>query len=151
MKRIAVFPGSFDPFTKGHESVTRRALDLFDEVIVAIGVNTSKSPLFDLEKRKQHISTLFDNGRLSVVDFSGLTTKLCKEKGAQYIVRGLRDGKDFDYEKSIALMNETMSGIQTVFVLTEPEFGAINASIVREIVKSGGDINQFVTNADQLV
>ena len=97
MKRIAVFPGSFDPFTKGHESVTRRALDLFDEVVVAIGINTSKSPLFDLEKRKQHISTLFDNGRLSVVDFSGLTTKLCKEKGAQYIVRGLRDGKYFDY------------------------------------------------------
>ena len=151
MKRIAVFPGSFDPFTKGHESVTRRALDLFDEVIVAIGVNTTKSPLFKLENRKAHIKSLITDDRLKVMDFSGLTVDLCRTVGAKFIVRGLRDGKDFDYEKSIALMNEKMSGIPKLFVLTEPEFGAINASIVREIVKSGGDISPFVTNPEALV
>jgi pantetheine-phosphate adenylyltransferase len=151
MKRIAVFPGSFDPFTKGHESVTRRALDLFDEVIVAIGVNSTKTSLFDLAKRKAHIAHVLSDSRIKVIDFSGLTVNLCQHEGAQFIIRGLRDGKDFDYEKSIALMNEKMAGIPTVFVLTEPEFGAINASIVREIVKSGGDISAFVTNAEMLV
>lgn len=151
MKRIAVFPGSFDPFTKGHESVTNRALQLFDEVIIAIGVNTSKSSFFDLDKRKAHISSLFHDDRLSIISFSGLTVDFCKSIGAQFIVRGLRDGKDFEYEKSIALMNETMSGISTVFVLTEPEYGAINSTIVREITRSGGDIRPFVTNSELLV
>lgn len=146
-----MFPGSFDPFTKGHESVTKRALELFDEVYIAIGVNTSKSPLFKLENRKKHISSLFHDDRIKIIDFSGLTVSLCQQIKAQFIVRGLRDGKDFDYEKSIALMNEKMSGIRTIFVLTEPEVGAINASIVREIVKSGGDISQFVTNPELLV
>jgi pantetheine-phosphate adenylyltransferase len=152
MKRIAVFPGSFDPFTKGHEAVVRKALNLFDEVIVAIGVNSTKNYQFTLEKRTQHISSLFSaSENIRVVNYQKLTVDLCKAEGAQFIVRGLRDSKDFEYEKSIAHMNEALAGIETVFLLTNQEYSAISSSIIREIYKNDGDITQFVTNTHLLV
>jgi pantetheine-phosphate adenylyltransferase len=152
MKRIAVFPGSFDPFTKGHEAVVRKALNLFDEVIVAIGVNSTKNYQFTLEKRTEHITSLFSaSDNIRVVNYQKLTVDLCKAEGAQFIVRGLRDSKDFEYEKSIAQMNEALAGIETVFLLTNQEYSAISSSIIREIYKNDGDISQFVTNTHLLV
>lgn len=152
MKSKACFPGSFDPFTKGHEDVVRRGLSLFDEIVIAVGVNTSKSPYFDLEKRIAHIKNLFANEpRVIVQTFSGLTVTFCKENDCTHILRGLRDTKDFNYEQPIALLNREMADIETVFVLPEPQLMAINASIIREIHKSGGEIDKYVTNVHQLV
>jgi pantetheine-phosphate adenylyltransferase len=152
MKRIAVFPGSFDPFTKGHEAVVRKALNLFEEVIIGIGVNSTKNYQFTLEKRTQHITSLFSaSDHIRVVNYQKLTVDLCKAEGAQFIVRGLRDSKDFEYEKPIAQMNEALAGIETVFLLTNQEYSAISSSIIREIYKNEGDITQFVTNAHLLV
>jgi pantetheine-phosphate adenylyltransferase len=152
MKKIGLFPGSFDPFTKGHEAVVRKSLSLFDEVIIGIGVNSSKKNLFDLEKRIAHINSLFENdSNVRVSEFKRLTVDFCKEIGATHIVRGLRDSKDFQYEKSIAHMNFDLAEIDTVFLLTEQRYGAINSSIIREIHKNGGAIDQFVTNSNLLV
>lgn len=152
MKKIAVFPGSFDPFTKGHECIIDKALKLFDEVVIAIGQNTTKNYLFDLEQRKKHIESIFeDRDRVNVQEFSGLTVEFCKSINADFIVRGLRDSKDFGYERSIAQMNFDISGIESVFFMTVPEYTAINSTIVREIHKSGGSIDSFVTNAEILV
>lgn len=152
MKKVAVFPGSFDPFTKGHECVIEKAVKLFDHVIIAIGQNTTKNYLFNIEKRKAHIESIFaDYNNVSVEQFSGLTVEFCKKIGADYIVRGLRDSKDFGYERSIAQMNLEISGIESVFFMTVPEYTAINSSIVREIYKSGGKIDLFVTKSELLV
>ncbi len=152
MKRVGVFPGSFDPFTKGHECIVEKALELFDEIVIAIGQNTSKNYLFPLEKRQAHIQSLFEgNENVRVEVFTGLTVSFCQSIGAKYIVRGLRDSKDFGYERSIAQMNHEISGIESVFFMTVPEYTAINSTIVREIHKSGGSMELFVTNADKLV
>jgi pantetheine-phosphate adenylyltransferase len=152
MKKIGLFPGSFDPFTKGHEIVVRKSLPLFDEVIIGVGVNSKKSYMFSLESRLKHINELFaDCDQVSVSQFQKLTVDFCKDIGAQHIIRGLRDSKDFEYEKSIAHMNQAISGIETVFLLTDPEYAAVNASIIREIHKNGGPIGAFVTNPEMLV
>ncbi|MFA5575414.1 MAG: pantetheine-phosphate adenylyltransferase [Brumimicrobium sp.] len=152
MKKIAVFPGSFDPFTIGHESIIRKCFPLFDEVIIGIGVNTSKKYMFDLEKRIQHIHSIYEGvENVKVESFTGLTVDFCKQKNAQFIVRGVRDTKDFEYEKSIAQMNLKISGIESVFLITDPEVAAISSTIIREIHKSGGDMSMFVTNSDILV
>lgn len=152
MNKTAVFPGSFDPFTKGHECIIHKALNLFDEVIIAIGQNTSKNYLFDLENRKEHIESIFENeSRVKISVFTGLTVTFCKAVNAEFIVRGLRDSKDFGYERSIAQMNYEISGIESVFFMTVPEYTAINSTIVREIYKSGGEIDLFVTNSEILV
>ena len=143
MKKIAVFPGSFDPFTKGHEAVVHKALHVFDEVVIAIGINSTKKSVFSLEKRMTHIQSLFSNNESIRID-------LCKEVGAKHIVRGLRDSKDFGYERSIAHMNNTLSGIETVFFLTNQEYAAINATIVREIYNNNGPISAFVSNSQFL-
>jgi len=151
MKR-GVFPGSFDPFTKGHEVVVRKSLGLFDEVIVGVGVNSKKTYLFDLEKRIEHIQSLFaDEPKVNVQTFQTLTVNFCKEVDANFIIRGLRDSKDFQYEKSIAHMNKEISGIETVFFLTEQKYSAINSSIIREIFLNNGPIDAFVTNPKLLV
>ncbi len=151
MQKIGLFPGSFDPFTKGHEAVVRKALGLFEELIIAIGLNSSKSSHFELGKRQSHIESLFDGKNIRIVTYQQLTVDLCKEMGATHIIRGLRDSKDFSYERSIAHMNETLSGVHTVFFLTDQEYTAINSTIVREINKNNGDISAFVTNAHLLV
>ena len=148
----AIFPGSFDPFTKGHEYVVQKALDVFDEVIIGVGVNTSKQYLFDLENRITHIEEIYkNNDRVGTQTYVGLTTDFCTEIGAQHIVRGLRNSIDFEYEKSIAEMNFIMDKIETVFFMSRDDVSAINASIVREIYRSNGSIDLFVSAAHKLV
>lgn len=152
MNRIGLFPGSFDPFTKGHEAVVRKSLTLFEEVVIGIGENTNKNYMFPLEKRIEHIKSLFrDEPRVRVEVYHTLTVNFCNEIGAKFIIRGLRDSKDFQYEKSIAHMNFSISGVETVFFLTDQQFSAINSTIIREIHKNGGPIDAFVTNVDKLV
>lgn len=152
MSKTGLFPGSFDPFTKGHEAVVRKSLDLFDKVIIGFGINSKKQYLFDLDKRIAHIEKLFENEtRIEVKQFQMLTVNFCKEIGADFIIRGLRDSKDFQYEKSIAHMNFSISSIQTVFFLTNQEYSAINSSIIREIYSNGGPIDAFVTHPELLV
>jgi pantetheine-phosphate adenylyltransferase len=148
--KVGIFPGSFDPFTKGHESIVKSALSMFDEVKVAIGVNTKKSYYFSLEKRKKHIESLFSN-QVQVIDYQGLTVDFCKRFDSPVIIRGLRDSKDFEYEKSIAFMNRDLAAFETVFFLTDIQFSHINSSIIREVYANGGDISSFVTNAEILV
>ena len=152
MKRIGLFPGSFDPFTKGHEAVIAKSLHLFDEIIIGVGINSTKQYMFSLDKRISHIESLFtQSSNVRVEQFQTLTVNFCKEIGATHIIRGLRDSKDFQYEKSIAHMNFDISGIDTVFFLTEQKYSAINSSIIREIHKNNGPIDAFVTNPDLLV
>jgi len=152
MSKTGLFPGSFDPFTKGHEAVVRKSLELFDKVIIGVGINSKKQYLFDLDKRIAHIEKLFeDESRIEVKQFQMLTVNFCKEIGADFIIRGLRDSKDFQYEKSIAHMNFSISSIETVFFLTNQEYSAINSSIIREIYSNGGPIDAFVTHPELLV
>lgn len=149
MKKIAVFPGSFDPFTIGHEAIVKRALPLFDTIIIAVGVNTQKNSLFSAEDRIKMISSVFASESKVVVEtFSGLTVNYCKQKGATYILRGLRTAADFEYERAMGQMNKKMApGIDTVFLLTSTEHTPINSTIVRDIIKMGGDASPFVPKA----
>jgi pantetheine-phosphate adenylyltransferase len=146
MQRIAVFPGSFDPITRGHESIIRRALPLFDHLIVAIGENDSKRPFFQLPRRLDWISTLFrDDKGIEIATFSGLTIDFCRDRNASYILRGLRTAADFEFERSIAQMNKLMyPDVETVFILSTPEFAPVSSSIVRDIIRHGGDVRMFV-------
>mgnify|MGYP001035820144 CR=1 FL=1 len=145
-KKIAVFPGSFDPITLGHGAIVNKAYDLFDEVVVAIGENSSKKHYFSLDERKQHLEAVFAGmDKVKVASYSGLTTDYCKSIGATYLIRGLRDGKDFEYEKSIAIMNSQLkNGVETMFFMTDAEYSAINSFIVRDILKHGGDASAFL-------
>ena len=152
MNKIALFPGSFDPFTKGHEYIVSKALEIFDEIVIVIGVNTEKKYLFDLEKRIKHIEQLYINDkRITIKPYQGLTIYFCKEVSASHIVRGLRNSIDFEYEKSIAQMNRSLSEVETLFILTSETLSPINSSIVREIHKNKGDISLFVTQPELLV
>ena len=146
MSKIAVFPGSFDPITKGHESIIKRAIPLFDKIIVAVGINTEKKQYFSIEQRINWIKKVFEgNASISVEQYSGLTVDFCKKVNAQYILRGLRTSADFEFERSIGQMNKLMlPEIETIFLLTTPEFTALNSSIVRDIVRNGGDVSKFV-------
>lgn len=146
-----LFPGSFDPFTKGHEAIVKKALTLFDDVVVAIGKNTTKKSFFTLESKVNHIETTLNDPRVKVIEFSGLTVDACIREQCSFILRGLRDTKDFQYERSIAHMNSDLKGIETLFLLTELQYSAINSSIVREILISGGNIESFVTNPEKLI
>ena len=152
MKRTFLFPGSFDPFTKGHEDLVRRMLTLCDNIVIAVGVNSQKRSYFSTESRLEHIRSHFpDIKNISVEPYSGLTTTFCKEKGASYLIRGLRNGLDAEFEKAIAQMNMKLAGVDTIFAMTSPEFGAISSTIVREIRRNSGDISAFVTNPELLV
>jgi pantetheine-phosphate adenylyltransferase len=146
MENIAIFPGSFDPFTIGHESVVLRALPLFDKIIVAVGYNSAKSGFFPLEKRIKWIEAIFENEKkIEVQSYEGLTANFCKQVGAKYLLRGLRTAADFEYERAIAQMNNLLDNdIETVFLLTKPEHSPISSTIVREVIRHGGDASQFV-------
>ena len=143
---IAVFPGSFDPFSVGHASIIDRTLPLFDKIIIGVGINTEKTGLFTPEERVDMISSLYANdNRIKIMAYSGLTTDLCKKTDASYIIRGLRTATDMEYEKSVNLVNKVMCPeVETIFILTLPEHSAINSSMIREILKYGGDISGFV-------
>lgn len=149
MERIAIFPGSFDPFTIGHESVVKRALPMFDKIVIMIGYNSNKQSFFKLSKRVRWINQVFkDEPRVEVMTHEGLTVDFCKRVGASYILRGLRTSSDFEYERAIAQVNKKMHPqIETVFLLTMPEHTPVNSSIVRDIILHGGDASLFLPNA----
>ena len=151
-KKIAVFPGSFDPFTIGHESVIKRSLPLFDEIIIAIGSNSKKQAYFPIQKRMQMIREVFrDQPKIRVESYSGLTVDFCKKSGAQYLLRGLRTSADFEYERVIAQTNKAMyEGLESVFLLTLPEHTHINSTIIRDVIRYGGDAGKFVPKAIDL-
>jgi len=145
-KRIAIFPGSFDPITTGHYDIVMRALPMFDEIIMAVGVNSVKKSLFSLEKRTKWLEDVFaDEPKITVDHFEGLTVHYCHKVGAKYLVRGLRNASDFDYEKTISQLNNVVGdGIDTVFFISKPEFSYISSTIVREIIKGGGNMGDFL-------
>lgn len=146
--RKAVFPGSFDPITNGHEDIIRRALPLFDEIIIAIGINAEKKYMFPLEKRKEFIEETFkDEPKIKVATYKGLTIDFCKQNNAQFILRGLRNPADFEFEKAIAHTNRVLSKIETVFLLTAASTSYISSSIVRDVLRNNGDYKVLVPKA----
>ena len=152
MKKIAVFPGSFDPFTVGHEAIVRRGLALFDEIIIAVGANALKKSFYALDVRKQMILKVFkDESRVKVDHYEGLTVDYCKAKGAVYLLRGLRTAADFEFERAIGQVNKSLSPeIESVFLLTAPEHSFINSTIVRDIIRNGGDASRLVPSVINL-
>ena len=144
MKR-ALFPGSFDPITLGHYDIIKRGIHLFDEIIVAIGINSEKKYMFSLDERKHFIETAFkDQAKVKVATYEGLTIDFCKEIDAQFILRGLRNPADFKFEKAIAHTNRKLSKIETVFLLTAARTSYISSSIVRDVIRNNGDYSQLV-------
>jgi len=146
MKKTAVFPGSFDPFTIGHEGIVYRALGLFDEIIIAVGANALKKNLYQVDTRKKMIADVFRNTPSVKVDhYEGLTVDYCRKYGIKYILRGLRTAADFEFERAIAQVNKSLAPeIESVFILTVPEHAHVNSTIVRDIIRSGGDASRFV-------
>jgi pantetheine-phosphate adenylyltransferase len=148
MKRIALFPGSFDPITNGHVDIIRRALPIFDEVVIGIGQNSAKNYLFSLEQRKKWIETVFKNDpQITVQVYSSLTVDFCLQIGAGYIIRGLRSAPDFEYEKNIAQFNKALHGVDTIFFITEPSLSPISSTIVRDIIRNNGNPSAFLPKA----
>lgn len=144
-KKTAIFPGSFDPFTLGHYSVVERALSLFDKVVIAIGINVQKKPLFSADERVEMLRRLYaDEPRVQVVAYSGLTVDLAHEHDARFILRGVRSIIDFEYEKSIADVNREISGLETVLLFTEPQYAHISSSVVRELISYGRSVEAFL-------
>ena len=150
-KRIALFPGSFDPFTRGHESIVRRALPLFDKFVIAIGVNADKRSFMSMEQRKALIEDVFkDDPRIEVISYSGLTVDVAREVGAKFIVRGVRLIQDFENEKHLAEVNRDISGIETILLYTLPEYSHISSSIVRELYRYGQDVSVYLPEGVKL-
>lgn len=149
MKKIAVFPGSFDPITVGHVDLVRRAAPLFDKVIVAIGVNSQKKYLLSLEDRLDLLESVFKKDKnVEIGHYEKLTARYCQKVGAKFLIRGLRNASDFDYEKTISQMNSVLAdGLESVFLIATPKYSHISSTLVREIVKGGGDVSPFVPKA----
>ncbi len=146
MSKTAIFPGSFDPFTKGHEDIVIRSLKIFDKVVVAMGHNSKKNRYFDVDKMLNYIKTAFqDNERVEVTIYDELTADLAKKYNASYLVRGLRNTTDFEYENSISQINKYLNiDLETVFLITSPELAPISSSIIREVHKYGGNVSPFL-------
>ena len=147
MKRIAIFPGSFDPFTNGHEDIVRRGLRIFDEIIIGIGYNSNKnSRYFDIDQMVKYIEGTFSNGEpVRVMVYNELTAQLADKVAAKYLLRGLRNTTDFEYENSISQVNRYLNDqLETVFLITSPQYAAISSSIIREVHKYGGDVTDFL-------
>lgn len=144
--RICLFPGTFDPITKGHVDVIRRAVSLFDKLVIGIGTNSSKEPMFSVEQRCQWIGDIFkDDSRIEATGYQGLTIDYCKQIGAQHILRGIRYIADFEYEKAIADMNRMLAPeIETLFLTCSPEFSTISSTLVRDVIRNGGNVKLFV-------
>jgi pantetheine-phosphate adenylyltransferase len=149
MNRICLFPGTFDPVTLGHVDIINRALPLFDKIVVGIGINTSKAPMFSPEERLAWIREIYkDEERVEGAVYEGLTVNFCKKIGANFILRGIRYVSDFEYEKTIADANRTLDKkIETVFLTGEPKFTSVASTIVRDIIKNGGDASPFLPEA----
>lgn len=146
MKKVAIFPGSFDPFTKGHEDIVLRSLHLFDKVIVAVGHNTRKNRYFDIDLMLDKINSAFDdNNRVQVIVYDELTAILAEKYDAKYLIRGLRNTTDFEYENSISQINKYLNTeLETIFLITSPELAPISSSIIREVHRYGGDVTPFL-------
>jgi pantetheine-phosphate adenylyltransferase len=146
MKRIAVFPGSFDPITRGHQNVVERASTLFDEIVVAIGHNTTKQTMFPIDQRLEWVRKSFSHlGHVRAEVYDGLTVRFCQSIGARYLLRGLRNGGDFEYERTIAHMNKALwDELETILIFTDPEYASVHSTVIREIIRHGGDVSQFI-------
>ena len=143
--KTAIFPGTFDPFTVGHASIVERGLPLFDRIVIGVGVNDNKRTLYTNEERVRNIQEIYANEpRIKVVAYDDLTVDLAKREGAEFILRGIRSVKDFEYERDIAAMNERLSGVETVLLFTEPQYMSISSSVVRELLRFGKDVTEFL-------
>ncbi|MCG8311132.1 MAG: pantetheine-phosphate adenylyltransferase [Cytophagales bacterium] len=146
MKKIALFPGSFDPFTKGHEDIVLRALNIFDEIVIAIGYNSQKKRYFETDFMLEKISSCFANyGNIKVDKYTELTAIYAHNHNAKYLLRGLRNTTDFEYENTIAMVNKDLyNGLETVFLITSPKFAFISSTIIREVHSYGGDVSRYI-------
>ncbi len=144
--KIALFPGSFDPVTKAHVDILRRAIPLFDKVVVGIGLNSTKPAFLDIDRRKEMLQAVFaDEPKVEVVTYEGLTVEFCKKIGANYMIRGIRTVSDFEYEKAIAQMNHALvPEIESIFIVSKPGYSSISSTIVRDIMRNNGDVKQFI-------
>ena len=151
MKKIAVFPGSFSPFTYGHLSIVNRMTPLFDKIIIAIGKNSLKSDTYPTEKNIEWIEKVIKNHKkIKVISYDGLTVEICKKYNASYIIRGVRDEKDFEFEKKVAQNNKELdSNIETLIITTLPRYSHISSTIVRDIIKNNGDVSKLVPNSEE--
>lgn len=149
MQRIALFPGTFDPITIGHLDIIHRALPLFDKLVIGIGRNANKSAMFSEEQRMKWIREIFrDNPKVSVAVYEGLTVECCRKVGANFILRGIRYVNDFEYEKAIADMNRSLDkDIETVFLTCLPQYTSVASTLVRDVIRNGGDARQFLPQA----
>ena len=146
MTKIAIFPGSFSPFTIGHQSIVNKALPLFDKIVISIGINPEKPQYFSIDERMQWIKDIYNNNpKIDVKQYKGLTVDFCKKERSNFILRGLRDSHDFKFEKNIAQMNKELNlDIETIFIITPPELSHISSSLIRDIIKHGGDVSKFI-------
>ena len=151
-RRIALFPGTFDPFTLGHQSLVKRVLTCADAVVIAIGINEKKQTYYTLEQRVEAIRSLYaDEPRVKVITYSGLTVDVAQQEGASFILRGVRSVIDFEYEKAIADVNRQLTGIETLLLFTEPAYAHISSSVVRELLHFGKDVSAFLPKKETVV
>jgi pantetheine-phosphate adenylyltransferase len=145
MKRVCLFPGTFDPVTLGHTDIIDRALPLFDELVIGIGRNVNKQPMFTDQQRLEWLNEIYkDNPRVSTVLYKGLTVDCCKSIGARFILRGIRYVNDFEYEKAIADMNRSLENVETIFLTCLPQYTSVASTLVRDVIKNGGDVSKFL-------